>query len=93
MFMINMVDSFRYSAHLKDAIKVGVKKGAITGLAIGISSFFVFFVNAIALWYVLQIHIMYSSDVIFNNSRFGGYLIQYHDAAIGNVTTVSNEYV
>ena len=41
----------RYNAHLKDAKKIGVKKGASTGLAIATTSFFLFFVHAVGFWF------------------------------------------
>ena len=41
----------RYNAHLKDAKKIGVKKGASTGLAIATTSFILFFVHAVGFWF------------------------------------------
>ncbi|XP_065886098.1 ATP-dependent translocase ABCB1-like [Dysidea avara] len=49
----------QYNARLKDARKVGVKKGISTGLGIALTSFFIFFVHAVGFWfgaYLIQYH-------------------------------------
>ena len=56
----------RYNGHLKDAKKLGVKKGASTGLGIAMTSFFIFFVHAVGFWfgaYLIQYHDVTSGDV------------------------------
>ena len=66
-----VVDGFificRYSAFLTDAKKVGVKKGTSTGLGIGLTSFFLFFVHAVGYWfgaYLIQYYGATLGDVI-----------------------------
>ena len=57
----------RYNVHLKDAKKLGVKKGASTGLGIGLTSFFIFFVHAVGFWfgaYLIQYQGATSGDVL-----------------------------
>ena len=41
----------RYNEHLKDAKKVGIKKGTSAGLGIGMTSFFIYFVHAVGFWF------------------------------------------
>ena len=57
----------RYNAHLKDAKKLGLKKGASTGLGIALTSFFIFFVHAVGFWfgaYLIQYQDVTSGDVL-----------------------------
>ena len=61
----------RYNDHLKNANKVGRRKGVSTGLGVGLTSFFLFFIQAVGFW-------------------FGAYLIQYQDAALGDIFIVSH---
>ena len=61
----------RYTAHLKDAKKTGVKKGASAGLGIGLTSFFIFFVHAVGFWfgaYLIQYQDATSGDIITVNT-------------------------
>ena len=63
--------SSRYTAHLKDAKKIGVKKGASAGLGIGLTSFFIFFVHAIGYWfgaYLIQYQDATSGDIVTVNT-------------------------
>ena len=41
----------RYTAKLQDALKVGLKKGVITGLGVGLLMFVMFGSYALAFWY------------------------------------------
>ena len=66
-----LLSTYRYDACLHEAKNVGAKKGISTGIGIGLTSFFLFFMHAVGFW-------------------FGAYLIQYHDATLGDVLTVSN---
>ncbi|XP_065886141.1 ATP-dependent translocase ABCB1-like [Dysidea avara] len=57
----------RYNTFLKDAKKVGVKKGVSTGLGVAVSSFFIFFTYAIGFWfgaYLIQYHDATTGDVL-----------------------------
>ena len=51
--------TYRYDAHLKGGKKVGVKKGVSAGIGIGMTSFFILFLHAVAFWfgaYLIQYH-------------------------------------
>ncbi|XP_065884882.1 ATP-dependent translocase ABCB1-like [Dysidea avara] len=57
----------RYSARLKDARKVGIKKGFSTGLGIALTSFFIFFIHAVGYWfgaYLIQYEDATSGEVL-----------------------------
>ena len=59
--------TFRYTAHLKNAKKVGLKKGISAGFGIGLTSFFIFFVHAIGYWfgaYLIQYQDATSGDIL-----------------------------
>jgi hypothetical protein len=42
--------SFRYNEHLKEARKIGAKKGISTGFSIGFVFFLFFSIDAVAFW-------------------------------------------
>jgi len=48
--LYNSIIGSRYNALLKDAKKVGIKKGIFTGLGIALTSFFIFFMYAVGFW-------------------------------------------
>ena len=57
----------RYNAHLKDAKKLGISKGISTGIGVGLTSFFIFFVHAVGFWfgaYLIQYQDATLGDVI-----------------------------
>ena len=63
---------YRYNAHLKDAKKLGVKKGTSAGLGIGLTSFFIFFVHAVGFWfgaYLIQYQDATSGDILTVSNR------------------------
>ena len=40
----------RYNEHLKDARKIGIKKGISTGFGIALTSFCIYFIHAVGYW-------------------------------------------